>query len=63
MPRQNKLGNYFHQAGYYTYLLSAPVTVVYGVTAGLAKGLNPLSVNEFVFFNIDFFGCVPNTGE
>ena len=37
-------------------LLSAPVTVVYGVTAGLASGLKPFKVNEFVFFKIDFLG-------
>lgn len=38
--------------------LSAPVTVVYGVDPGLVdiNGLKPFNVNEFVFFNIDFFG-------
>lgn len=38
-------------------LLSAPVTVVYGVDPGLVviKGLNPFNVKEFVFQN-GFFG-------
>jgi hypothetical protein len=39
-----------------TYLLSAPVTVVYGVGVGLVRGLKLRSVKEFVFFRIDFFG-------
>lgn len=46
-----------------SHLLSAPVTVVYGVTIGLTNGLNPFNVKELVFFRIDFFGCEPNTGE
>lgn len=45
-------------------LLSAPVTVVYGVEPGLfdINGLNPLRVNEFVFLRMDFLGWVPKTG-
>lgn len=44
---------------------SVPVIVVYGVGIGLvaANGLQPLSVNECVFFKIDFVGCVPKCGR
>lgn len=46
-------------------LLSAPVTVEYGVAVGLLgiKGEDEcFNVTEFVFFNIDFLGWVPKTG-
>lgn len=39
------------------YRLSAPVIVEYGVADGVIIGVRLCSVNELVFFKIDFFGC------